>query len=106
MELVDMIDLGSIGSNIVQVQVLPIVILNFEMDSHLSFQIKTPRGGNRSPARGISLSSKIVEYHLKSVSRKLRLRRFSGNASRLVSRNQFYKTGIPETSFLIFKKRF
>ena len=28
MELVDMIDLGSIGSNIVQVQVLPIVILN------------------------------------------------------------------------------
>jgi uncharacterized membrane protein len=26
MELVDMIDLGSIGSNIVQVQVLPIVI--------------------------------------------------------------------------------
>jgi hypothetical protein len=27
MELVDMIDLGSIGSNIVQVQVLPIVLI-------------------------------------------------------------------------------
>ena len=71
MELVDMIDLGSIGSNIVQVQVLPIVILNFENGFSFEFSNKIPHGGNRSPARGISLSSKIVKYHLKSVSRKL-----------------------------------
>ena len=31
MKLVDMIDLGSVDSNIVQVQVLPIVILNLKI---------------------------------------------------------------------------
>jgi hypothetical protein len=54
MELVDMIDLGSIGSNIVQVQVLPIVIFNFENEFSSEFSNQTPRGGDRSPARGIS----------------------------------------------------
>ena len=42
MELVDMIDLGSIGSNIVQVQVLPIVILNFENGFSFEFSNKNP----------------------------------------------------------------
>ena len=46
MELVDMIDLGSIGSNIVQVQVLPIVILNFENGFSFEFSNKIPHGGN------------------------------------------------------------
>jgi hypothetical protein len=102
-----MIDLGSIGSNIVQVQVLPIVILNFENGFSFEFSNKNPTRRQRmSPARGISLSSKIVKYHLKSVSRSLTSVRTSGNARPSVSRNQFYKAGIPETSFLILKKRF
>jgi hypothetical protein len=63
MELVDMIDLGSIGSNIVQVQVLPIVILNFENGFSFEFSNKNPtrrqqvaRAGNKFKFKNCRIS--------------------------------------------------
>jgi hypothetical protein len=43
MKLVDMIDLGSVDSNIVQVQVLPIVILNLKNTFLSVFRIRPER---------------------------------------------------------------
>ena len=63
MKLVDMIDLGSIDSNIVQVQVLPIVILNFENGFSFEFSNKNftrrqqaARAGNKFKFKNCRIS--------------------------------------------------